>query len=327
MIAYYFQVSEELPFIFLAGHCLYPVESKRVYPYRFFVMFGGMNIKNLTEENWIRRDIRSIFIHPDYGKSWSTQLAKFDSDIAVVGLERKLRLSNDVKLICLPPLDNEVINKTGFVVGHGLDENQKMPPIAKQIEIKAISAEKCVFLDISYISTISRERMFCAGGEGKVACIGDSGGGFYVLENNSWDIYGLVSAAILDEDDKCHVEKPTAFTMVPKFVDWINKVMETQITLSVNIQSEAKVDEIIEIEFTVESNSHHSGNLSLEYNCESILKSPVLIELNLEINESKKIHAKFLKAGQLSIWLILKLDQLIVDSVQKNVTVLPQGNY
>jgi secreted trypsin-like serine protease len=77
---------------------------------------------------------------------------------------------------------------------------------------------------------IASTTSFCAGYEdqGKGACLGDSGGGFYSLESleSPWIVRGIVSGSLLDQNKQCDVNAFELFTNVARFADWIGKVME-----------------------------------------------------------------------------------------------------
>lgn len=53
---------------------------------------------------------------------------------------------------------------------------------------------------------------------------GDSGGGFFVEQNNRYSIHGIVSAGKL-KGDFCDPDKLVVFTNVSKFIDWIRSVL------------------------------------------------------------------------------------------------------
>ena len=56
-------------------------------------------------------------------------------------------------------------------------------------------------------------------------CSGDSGGGLFFLKNNRWHIYGLVSHGI-SHLGICFNTSPSHHTMLPKYLDWIQRVMK-----------------------------------------------------------------------------------------------------
>lgn len=185
-------------------------------------LLGGLDISNLDDTRWIRKEISKIHLHPDFGKNSEKFVKRFDADIAVLMLSINVTNNFFTSVICMPSTDAKVDNIFGNVVGHGHNEMGKLEDILKFINISAISWQKCIFEDRLYVNDLS-ERGFCAGELGIIPCSGDSGGGFYVFDNNRWQIYGIVSAAIEDNSGHCDVTKRTVFTNVMSFVDWVQE--------------------------------------------------------------------------------------------------------
>ncbi|KFB41230.1 hypothetical protein ZHAS_00008896 [Anopheles sinensis] len=73
--------------------------------------------------------------------------------------------------------------------------------------------------------------MFCAGGKNNVsACNGDSGGGMFFNIDGTWYLRGIVSfSPSRPEVDKalCDITKPTVFTDVSKYQDWLIRYINT----------------------------------------------------------------------------------------------------
>jgi secreted trypsin-like serine protease len=162
--------------------------------------------------------ISSIRIHPD----WDYNNTRYDADIAVLLLKDKITFGTFVQPACLPAPTSNVFNTRGTIVGYGLSENsttrENRP---KFVETPSIDNENCLWESLIFHFSGSR-RSFCAGEQGKRACRGDSGGGFYVKSSSStYTVSGIVSNGSPD----CNDDQFVAFTSVPKFVDWIKKEM------------------------------------------------------------------------------------------------------
>ncbi|PKU30332.1 hypothetical protein llap_19364 [Limosa lapponica baueri] len=69
-----------------------------------------------------------------------------------------------------------------------------------------------------------RTTMVCAGGDGVVSgCNGDSGGPLNCQRNGVWEVDGIVS---FGSGLGCNTaKKPTVFTRVSAYIDWINEVL------------------------------------------------------------------------------------------------------
>lgn len=58
-------------------------------------------------------------------------------------------------------------------------------------------------------------------------CNGDSGGGMYIFQNNSWYLRGIVSfSALRDGTNLCDLYSYAAFTNVPHYVSWIQSQLQ-----------------------------------------------------------------------------------------------------
>jgi secreted trypsin-like serine protease len=137
-------------------------------------------------------------------------------------LKDKITYGTFVQPACLPEPTTNVFNIRGTIVGYGASEtsittNENRP---KFVEIASIENEKCLW-ESDIFKTAGSGRSFCAGEQGKRACRGDTGGGFYTRNIETYTINGIISAGSPD----CDEDKYVVFTNVPKFVDWIKKEM------------------------------------------------------------------------------------------------------
>lgn len=185
-------------------------------------MLGGLDISNLDDTRWIQKEISKIDFHPDFGKNTQSMVKMYDADIAVLKLSSKVIINLLNGVICLPLVTATIDGTYGTVVGHGRNKTTEFQDIPKFINVSAILWQDCIFKDQNYVRDLS-SRGFCAGEKDKIACSGDSGGGFYVFDKNRWQIYGIVSAAIQDNFGQCDATKRTVFTNVMSFVDWVNE--------------------------------------------------------------------------------------------------------
>jgi hypothetical protein len=140
----------------------------------------------------------------------------------VLVLKDKITFGLYIQPACLPTPTTNVYNTRGTIVGYGLTENTTTNvDRPKFVEIPSISDEECLRKS-QIFSDFGSEQSFCAGEEGKRACKGDSGSGFYVKSSDStFTVTGVVSNGSPDCDDD-HV---AVFTNVPNFVEWIKKEM------------------------------------------------------------------------------------------------------
>lgn len=102
--------------------------------------------------------------------------------------------------------------------------------------------------------------VFCGGYEnkGKSACLGDSGGGFYLKTQHVWNVRGVVSGSLIGDQYGCDINKFQFYTNVARYIEWITKVMEKTLEI---------VWKHVKIDCSMETNvSEHSyWQVSIEF--------------------------------------------------------------
>jgi secreted trypsin-like serine protease len=202
--------------IFTAAHCIQNKDETQPRALdSFYAFIGKYNLK-ADESGATRGLISSIRMHPD----WDYNSTRYDADIALLVLKDKITFGTFVQPACLPTPTTNVFNTSGTIVGYGLTENltttnDNRP---KFVEILSTDNENC-FWDSHTFQVFGSRRTFCAGEQGKRACRGDSGGGFYVKSSGIYIVNGVVSAGSPD----CNEDRFAVFTNVPKFVEWIRQ--------------------------------------------------------------------------------------------------------
>jgi secreted trypsin-like serine protease len=173
--------------------------------------------------------VTDIELHPD----WNFNAQRYDADISIVILQRRVKFSQQIQPICIPEESYEEVGGIGTVVGWGRSESsEKHDTIPNELVIPAVNSSHC-YTTFTLLSAVSSNRAFCGGyeNEGRSPCLGDSGSGFYVLDpvSASWNVRGIVSASLVDLDYGCDVNKFSLYTNVARFTSWINKtIKETQ---------------------------------------------------------------------------------------------------
>uniref|UniRef100_A0A2H1WH83 SFRICE_029542 n=1 Tax=Spodoptera frugiperda TaxID=7108 RepID=A0A2H1WH83_SPOFR len=58
-------------------------------------------------------------------------------------------------------------------------------------------------------------------------CVGDSGGGLYLLEGGKWRLRGVVSVSLRAEngDNTCNLNEYIIFTDTAKYLGWIRRIL------------------------------------------------------------------------------------------------------
>ncbi|XP_070768774.1 ovochymase-2 [Enoplosus armatus] len=150
------------------------------------------------------------------------------NDVALVHLTEPVNMTREISPICLPTPGAVMPAGTPcFVTSWGDEKGNMFPKVAEKLNQAAlpiIDFQTCS--KPTYWWDTLRHSMICAGYESpdelKSACQGDSGGPFACAAagtDTTWEVHGIVSfgpqGCIKDK-------KPSVFTRVSAFSDWIN---------------------------------------------------------------------------------------------------------
>ncbi|XP_040835661.1 proproteinase E-like [Ochotona curzoniae] len=160
--------------------------------------------------------VEKAFVHEDYDGD--------GNDIALLKLSECAELTDEVKPARLPP--------AGYILPHGtecyvsgwgrLTTGGLLPNVLQEGLLPVVDFEHCSQPDWwgSYVD----ETMVCAGGYEVSGCNGDSGGPLNCPGVNcEWEVNGIASFV---SARGCNTEKkPTVFTRVSAYIDWIKKTI------------------------------------------------------------------------------------------------------
>ncbi|KAF5273572.1 hypothetical protein FQR65_LT04570 [Abscondita terminalis] len=194
--------------VLTAGHCIRNYLRVRLNEHDLSAVDGRE----------LEMTVQKMFLHPRFNHQ------TVDNDIAL------LRLPNSVNLppVCLPtsqPEPEELCSIMGWGKLNSSDEYGST--ILHEAKIPVVSWDKCLK---SYKRYFLTSNMFCAGwasGEADT-CAGDSGGGLMCPSSNevkhkTYSIQGITSFG-----DGCgRRNKYGIYTMVYKYLDWINYIVDT----------------------------------------------------------------------------------------------------
>uniref|UniRef100_A0A8C3SXX3 Peptidase S1 domain-containing protein n=1 Tax=Chelydra serpentina TaxID=8475 RepID=A0A8C3SXX3_CHESE len=147
----------------------------------------------------------------------------FSNDIALIKLAEPVQLSETIQPACLPA--NGAILAQDFpcyITGWGrLWSEANRTQRLQQALLPVVDHATCSKWD--WWGFRVKETMVCAGGDGVVSgCNGDSGGPLNCYGANAWEVHGIVS---FGSGLSCNtLKKPTVFTRVSAYIDWINEV-------------------------------------------------------------------------------------------------------
>lgn len=207
-------------FVITACHCV--VNQKR----GVIVDFGRIQLDSSSHEQSL--EALNIFVHPKYSKNGNKH------DLAVLSLKTAVIVNDYVRPICLEPPRSEtyihdIVGKKGVVVGWGLTEDDEISTQLKSAEIPVVDHAECLETDPDLFCSLIYPGMFCAGSirDGNNVCNGDSGGGMYFRENQTWILRGVVAFSGKREDgsNKCDVKSYAGFMNVRYYASWIHQIL------------------------------------------------------------------------------------------------------
>ncbi|KAM6910685.1 complement C1s subcomponent [Xenentodon cancila] len=182
-----------------------------------------------------------IIIHPSYVKGLPIdEQTNFDNDIALIKMTSRVKFGPNLRPICLPEADINVIeNVQGTVSGWGMTMRKnkvaEKSRFLKYAHISVYSQAECrnTPISLSNKAMTFTDNMFCAGAPGKDSCTGDSGGPFVVpMLSTSAGPYYLTG--IVSWGSPCMKQQNNNkgyYTKVEKYIRWIKETikMEEQI--------------------------------------------------------------------------------------------------
>ena len=223
-------------FILTAAHCVSNLDSNELA-----VVTGIHNIDQTSIDNTYQ--VASRYYHESYNSKLLT------NDIAILLLKSNVTFSDKVKLACLPmPLNNDtaeaVVNKNVVVIGWGRRSKYQntLSSTLQQGTMEVINGDpRCLLSKLSV--QYDQEKIYCAidiSNSKHSICKGDSGGPLLYYMNSRWYLYGISSYAITGEGEiVCNNERPSYFTQVPAYLDWIEYGMNYTLSGKVQPKSSA----------------------------------------------------------------------------------------
>ncbi|XP_071778529.1 chymotrypsin-like elastase family member 2A [Centroberyx gerrardi] len=202
--------------IMTAAHCILSMDASL---YR--VVLGEHNLYEYDGSEQFRA-VEKIVVHP----GWTGDLGK-GNDIAVLRLVNPVYDNGFVAIADLPAPGQMLPHGfTCYITGWGLMGTGGSIPAILQVAPIAV-VEHSVCSQPGWWGSIALRTMVCAGGDGITSgCQGDSGGPLSCFTDGAWRVHGVVSYG--PSGDCNQVSKPTVFTRVSSFQDWIYSVIPKQ---------------------------------------------------------------------------------------------------
>ncbi|XP_068026021.1 LOW QUALITY PROTEIN: chymotrypsin-C [Melanerpes formicivorus] len=195
--------------VLTAAHCISSSLTYRVF-------LGKQNLEVENEAGSRAVGVEKTIVH----EKWNSFL--IINDIALIKLAEEVEETDTIQAACLPPAD--LVLENGYpcwVTGWGrIITNGPLADNLQQALLPVVDYATCSQWD--WWGSNVRETMVCAGGDGVVSgCNGDSGGPLNCQRDGLWEVNGIVS---FGSGLKCNLQKkPTVFTRVSAYIDWINE--------------------------------------------------------------------------------------------------------
>uniref|UniRef100_A0A182PZZ4 Peptidase S1 domain-containing protein n=1 Tax=Anopheles farauti TaxID=69004 RepID=A0A182PZZ4_9DIPT len=208
--------------ILTAAHCLVTSKGK-IARERLLVQVGRSRL-GLAGNRAQEHEAFELIVHPRYSTN------SIDYDIALIRLATDITYTDYIQPVCLWKEDDDqqtIVNKLGTVIGFGFDETDQISETLREARIPVVSTNECLEKNSGGFASRLTTRMFCAGyRNGTGACNGDSGGGLFFNEGDTWYIRGIVSFTKPREDSNiCDPKEYTVFMDVAKYLVWIAQYM------------------------------------------------------------------------------------------------------
>ncbi|XP_056641904.1 brachyurin-like isoform X1 [Diorhabda sublineata] len=180
------------------------------------LIFGAHNITTV-ENTQVRLVSTEFIIHSEWD---SDNFNK--NDIALIKLPNSISETTAIKIITLAKGTDTYAEQSSVVAGWGITRNSQsgVTPTLRYITPYIISNADCKNVDSGYDAVILDTLMCTSGESNRGTCSGDSGGPLAV---NGIQV-GIVSFG----SDDCEAGKPSVFTRVTKYADWIMQNSDVQ---------------------------------------------------------------------------------------------------
>jgi len=211
--------------IVTAAHC---VKASNIADYKVFLgkvkSTSTSSTRECAEQEF---RVEKVDIHPDYSTT------TLQNDIALIWIKsiygQGVRYTDYVQPACLPDPHSNVEAKyragtLGSVSGWGYTE-EKSSIVSEKLQFVKVPVVDFAQCRKSYAKTIGLDErvQFCAAGDGKDACAGDSGGPFTVKVGGAKTyLAGVVSFGL----GCARKTYPGVYTKVSTFVPWIRSRMD-----------------------------------------------------------------------------------------------------
>ncbi|XP_063628741.1 serine protease gd-like [Cydia splendana] len=191
------------------------------------VKVGVYNLEDWGDDITVTRTLESATIHEGFNSS------TYSNDLLVLTFEKSVEFNTNIRPACLWNGNNDlnrIVGASGVVAGWGSSElgpGSKGEP--RMVRIPVVSTAMCRASRPDF-HVFTSDNTFCAGDRnGAGPCLGDSGGGLYILDGGRWRLRGVVSLSLRPENGEstCNLNEYVIFTDAAKFIQWIKNVINS----------------------------------------------------------------------------------------------------
>ncbi|XP_038215084.1 serine protease gd-like [Zerene cesonia] len=211
--------------IITAAHCMQGKNSITSIK-DIVVKVGVYNLEDWGDDITVTLKLSSAAIHESYN---ATNLA---NDILVMTLERPVTFNANIIPACLWTSNadlNRIVGTTGVVTGWGASElGPGGSGEPRMVRMPVVSTKECRASKPEF-HRLTSHKTLCAGDKkGAGPCLGDSGGGLYILDNGRWRLRGVVSLSLVSQngDHTCNLNEYVVFTDTAQYIPWIKEKMK-----------------------------------------------------------------------------------------------------
>ncbi|XP_054473549.1 elastase-1-like [Anoplopoma fimbria] len=198
--------------VMTAAHC---VDSARTWR----VILGEHDLYSNNGREQVMT-VSQVYIHP----GWNSGRVSAGFDIALLRLTSEATLNSYVQLGSLPP-NGQILpnNNLCYVTGWGrTSTGGSLSAQLKQAYLPLVDYKTCTSAD--WWGSTVKPTMVCGGGGAEAGCNGDSGGPLNCLVNGKYSVTGIASFV---SGYGCNTpKKPTVFTRVSAYIDWMDSIMK-----------------------------------------------------------------------------------------------------
>ncbi len=131
-----------------------------------------------VEDDFAKADVSEFIVHPD----WDPEDTHYDADIAIAVLKKPMKISQDVRHVCLNTPSDPIQSfngRNGLVYGWGLTEDLEIVNQLRHVEVPLVDQALCNSSSPT-LHKIMSDTSFCAGArDGKSgACNGNLSSNF-----------------------------------------------------------------------------------------------------------------------------------------------------